>query len=543
MTTTSVGHALPGVREPEDAGARRCASGGDEPALTYILIGVCCGARRLDLERGQRHRRRLRRQHVLGDGRGLARRRRRRRGLAPAHRRLPARRPAPPRSSTCSRSTSSARCSSRRSGACASRSSTSCRCSPGRSARCCSSRRAHGRRVRRDLRPDGRAAVIYAQPRHRTHGERARALDRPEPADHVHDPGHLDRRPHRRPGRRRPGGVSSIDGVERFRVPRDAATVCSAAEVGVAGSIAVSALGRAPAVGRTRLARPRPGGRVLRRRHAVGVEQVAEELDAVDQPRARAREVRRGVDRHDARAERGEARARSASPPPPRAPRRSRTAWRPPRRAPRPATSSHSAVRDFSPGMPSTSSRPRARSSAAPSGRRRRRGRAIRARRPRTRSAPRYRVLDRVDPARQLRRQALSRLAPRRRPSASRGTSASTSPSVVGSSESTSAAASAAPPRRPDVVVGDRADLADGLGHDQVGLELARAGPRRARRAPRRARCARAPRASISARREPLRDHAARQMGESLGAWRIIALVGDPDDGVAQAESEQHLGR
>ena len=34
-------------------------------------------------------------------------------------------------------------------------------------------------------------------------------VDRPEPADHLHDPEHLDRRPHRRPGRRRAGRVRS----------------------------------------------------------------------------------------------------------------------------------------------------------------------------------------------------------------------------------------------------------------------------------------------------------------------------------------------
>ena len=35
-------------------------------------------------------------------------------------------------------------------------------------------------------------------------------VDRPEPADHLHDPQHLDRRPHRRPDRRRAGRVRDV---------------------------------------------------------------------------------------------------------------------------------------------------------------------------------------------------------------------------------------------------------------------------------------------------------------------------------------------
>ena len=48
----------------------------------------------------------------------------------------------------------------------------------------------------------GAAAIVRAQPRPQPDGERPRHLDRPEPADHVHDPEHLDRRAHRRAGRR-----------------------------------------------------------------------------------------------------------------------------------------------------------------------------------------------------------------------------------------------------------------------------------------------------------------------------------------------------
>ena len=68
-----------------------------------------------------------------------------------------------------------------------------------------------GRRLGRDLRADGRGrrsscATAGIEP----DGERPRPLDRAQPADHLHRPGHLDRRPHRRPGRRRPGRARPV---------------------------------------------------------------------------------------------------------------------------------------------------------------------------------------------------------------------------------------------------------------------------------------------------------------------------------------------
>ena len=73
--------------------------------------------------------------------------------------------------------------------------------------------------------------------------------------------------------------------------------------------------------------------------------------------------------------------------------------------------------------------------------------------------------------------------------------------------------------------------------------ELREQCPRRARRATRRGRCARAPRASISAGGQAVGDHAAGEVGECSAPRRVVALVGDRGDAVAEAECEQHLGR
>ena len=123
---------------------------------------------------------------------------------------------------------------------------------------------------------------------------------------------------------------------------------------------------------------------------AVRVEQVAEQLDAVDQARARAARTRRGVD--------GESRPRSecleplAAAPAPAPPPRRRTG----RRASPPTTSGRGR-RQLVPARGAgvaprprraTSCRRRRRSSPAPSGRRRRAGRATRAPATRGRGAP-----------------------------------------------------------------------------------------------------------------------------------------------------------
>ena len=182
MTADPGRHALPRVRAPAHPGARDPRPS-DEPTLTYILIGINVlvalggilgGASATGGGSGG--------SSLLQDGAVSRPGDRRRRVLAARHRRLPARRASSTCSSTCSRSTSSAGCSSRRWGSCASGSSTSCRCSPARSARCCSSpTRSTVGASGADLRPDGRGGGGDAQPRDQPHGERARHLDRAQP--------------------------------------------------------------------------------------------------------------------------------------------------------------------------------------------------------------------------------------------------------------------------------------------------------------------------------------------------------------------------
>ena len=223
------------------------------------------------------------------------------------------------------------------------------------------------------------------------------------------------------------------------------------------------------------------------------MQQVAEQLHALDEARPGAREVRGRVDRHHAGAERGQPLA---------------LLHRLRRRLLRVVAAGHRddhlgggglelgpvrRARLLARGARARPRRPRARSSAGPSGRRRRSGRATRAR-PR---AGARRLRPPARPPRSARphpRQAPRR--PRRTPAAcaSRGTSASTSPRVVGSSEITSGCGGQPVGHRPHVVERDRADLADRLRHDQVHVELLAACPRRARRGTRRDRCARAPR-------------------------------------------------
>ena len=82
-------------------------------------------------------------------------------------------------------------------------------------------------------------------------------------------------------------------------------------------------------------------------------------------------------------------------------------------------------------------------------------------------------------------------------------TSPIVSPNVLGSSETTFGQVGISSASSRDLVVGDRAHRAQRLGDDQVGLEVAQRARRRARRSPRRARCARATAASISAGDRP----------------------------------------
>ena len=171
------------------------------------------------------------------------------------------------------------------------------------------------------------------------------------------------------------GGLAAIllfDLGDQVRLPQAAAPLLCGA-LGVVRPIAV--LGGSPVdarAARTSAAAtpvrvvpgPAASGRARssgarRRLEDVRVEDVAEQLDAVDEARSRPREVGGGVHGHDAGAERRQPLAvahrlgggllRVVA----RRALRSRC-----RAAPRPATTLHSTVRDFSPGMPSTSSPP-----------------------------------------------------------------------------------------------------------------------------------------------------------------------------------------
>ena len=147
--------------------------------------------------------------------------------------------------------------------------------------------------------------------------------------------------------------------------------------------------------------------------------------------------------------------------------------------------------------------RPRARSSPAPSGRRRTAGRATPApppaggRRPAT--AARTRSMPGLEPARERARRAPAR-PPR---SATRAMSPAPRPSVSRVERDHLGRRGQALGDGPDVVVGDGADRAQRLGHDQVGLERAPAPPRRACRAPPRGPVTSRTRASISAGGSP----------------------------------------
>ena len=276
--------------------------------------------------------------------------------------------------------------------------------------------------------------------------------------------------------------------------------------------------------------------------HAPGVQQVREQLDPVHQPRPGPREVGRGVHGDHARSERLEPvagrRGLLARP----ARRRSRTASTPRRPAARPPPR---------PSPPCATSRP-----AGRAGRRRpassiicgtqwppmNTGSSHSSAATRGRSAP----------------STASRTASIRKPASSTSSSPSSgTPGRLGQArdvgqhlaegrgverEHLRAATAAAPPRPPRRRRRPRTPRTP-PGSRSGRARAPPAWPRRARRAPGRPRCARARRASISGAREALRDHAAREMWDVGRLCRIIALVGDRDDAVAQAEGEQHLGR
>ena len=218
---------------------------------------------------------------------------------------------------------------------------------------------------------------------------------------------------------------------------------------------------------RSRRARGRPGPRT-----PVGMEEVAEQLDAVGEPRPRAGERRCRVDGVDRLAPRvlGAGRGGAAPRLPPR-PRRGRRASRRPTsgRGGGHLLPSHGS-RALARARRGRRCRPRPRSSPAASGRRNRAGRATRSPRPararRRRSRP-----DRLDPRLELGAQAAPGRRRRRTPRPASTASSSTSPSREGSSESTRGRVGSRAAIATTSSAGDRADRADLLGDDQVDVE------------------------------------------------------------------------
>ena len=95
---------------------------------------------------------------------------------------------------------------------------------------------------------------------------------------------------------------------------------------------------------------------------------------------------------------------------------------------------------------------------------------------------------------------------------------------------------------RDDVVVGDRADRAQRLRDDQVGLQLAQ--PRLVERVDRLALLGQLAHGAVDlAGLEPGADQVARDLGQLERRRGVVALVGDGGDLVAEPEREQHLGR
>ena len=308
----------------------------------------------------------------------------------------------------------------------------------------------------------------------------------------VPGPEHLDRRPRRRPDRRRDRGARDR-AARRERRRGDL----------LPGARVRRRRLRRPSSARSPSARERP--RLLERRLRApararsgtrsGCRMCAEQLEAVDQPRAGAGEAGGGVDGDDAAgAERGELVGVGLAPPRARARRRSRTASRPrPRAAPR-ATSSHDALLGVLAGQAEQVDAARVLDQLRrPVAGRRRPGRATRARR----RAPARRRARRAARGRSARRRPAR--GRRRRPwrrSPARACARRRAPrrACAGRARRTCGLRVQPLGDRAHVVVGDRADRAQRLRDDQVGLRARAARPRRARRSRGPARSARAPR-------------------------------------------------
>jgi hypothetical protein len=94
---------------------------------------------------------------------------------------------------------------------------------------------------------------------------------------------------------------------------------------------------------------------------------------------------------------------------------------------------------------------------------------------------------------------------------------------------------------RPHIVERDGADVAHSLGHDQVHAELLERGLVELVKG--------VPLSGALSHggvdlggRQAIRDHAAGEMRELLGGGRVVTLMCDRGDAVAEAEGEQHLG-
>ena len=186
--------------------------------------------------------------------------------------------------------------------------------------------------------------------------------------------------------------------------------------------------------------------------------------------------------------------------------------------------------------------RRRARPSPGSSGRRRRAGRATRGRRPAARALPATAARTAASRRLQLGRAARAARASIPAASPSRVTSSSTSPRLLGSCCSTRGGARQ--PRRDldHVLEGDRADVADGLGDDQVRRQLGQ--PLLVEAVERLAFADdRLHRGVDLAGAEPVGEDGRGQVRQLARRRRVVALVGDRDHVAAQAEREQHLGR
>ncbi len=339
------------------------------------------------------------------------------------------------------------------------------------------------------------------------------------------------RRPHgrRRARRDRRAGDRRLRGVDRRRQLDAGAVATAGVRLAQAETPAAAQAGRAPA----------PSASRSRRGTAVGVEQVAEQLDPVGEPRPGPRE--RSRRRRPRRRVRPRARCS-----------RSRCAACLGQRLLAVQAAGHDdddvgpGRRDLLPGRRRASARPgSARASVPPAA-------SIISGTQWPAGVDGVEPLERGDPGPLERRRRgphgvdprLQR-APQARPAVggaagrppSRSASASTSPSVEGSSESTRGRLGSRAGDGDDVVVGDRADRADGLGDDQIDVELGQ--PLLVELVERLAALGALAYGGVDrGRRRGPRGSRCGSGWQLAGGGRPVALVGDGDDLGAEPERE-----